>query len=113
MENVLDHPVITVEGERTLKHDRGTVHHTGLHPITLLIPEIDINSHEIATALWTFFTGPALDVHEGAAIAGSHVIDDKAFGRWLLNPPQQMHQDALACPAPPNDSDDLPFRDLE
>ena len=100
VEHVLDHPVIAIERERALEHDRGPVHDPGLHAVGLLVPEIDIHRHEIAPALGTFPAGPALHIHEGAAVTGSHVVDDRAFGRRLFNATEEVHEHALPGAAP-------------
>ena len=113
MEHVLDNPVIAIEGKRALEHDRGPVHDPGLHAVRLCIPEIDIHSHELAPAFRTFFTGPALDIHERAAVTGCHVVDNGAFGWWLFNATEEVHEHALPGPASPDNTDDLSFRDLE
>ena len=103
------YPIITVEGKRPLEHDCGPVHYAGLLPISLLVPEIDINSTEIAATLGTFFASAALNVHERTAIAGSHVIDDGAFRRRLFDTPQKVHEHAFTGFAPPDDADRSPL----
>ena len=113
VENILDHPVITVEGERTLEHDRRPVHDTGLQSVTLLIPEIDITGDEIATALGHFPPARLCTSMILTGVTGGHMVDDRSFGRWLFNPPEQVHEHALSCPAPADDTHNLPFRDLE
>ncbi len=55
VENILDYPIVTVEGKRPLEHDCSPVHYPGLRPVSLLVPEININGHEIAATLGTFF----------------------------------------------------------
>jgi hypothetical protein len=113
MEHILNNPVVPIEGKRALEHNRSPVHDPGLHAVALLIPEIDINSHEFAAARGTFFTSPALNVHEGAAIAGCHVVDDGPFSRVLFNATEKVHQHTFPGAAPPDNPNNLPFRDLE
>src|SRR4030042_5097914 len=67
VKHILDHPVIPIEGEGALEHDRSPVHHPGLHPVAFLIPEIVVHCNEISSTFRAFCSCPALYIHVGAA----------------------------------------------
>ena len=76
---VLDHPIVAIKGECALEHDRGPVHNPGLHPVTFLVPEIDVHRDKFAATLRATAASPALDIHEGAVVAGGHMVDDRTL----------------------------------
>jgi hypothetical protein len=41
------------------------------------------------------------------------MVDNRSLGRGLFNPTEQVHEDTFTSPAPADDTDNLPFRDLE
>ena len=57
MEDVLDHAVIPVQGERALEHDCRPVHHPGLQSVDPFIPEIHIHCYQFPGAQGTAVTG--------------------------------------------------------
>ncbi len=59
MQNVFDNPVIPIQGEGSLEHDRSFSEYQGFPCLIFGVPEIDINGVENPAARGTFLSGSA------------------------------------------------------
>ncbi|KAF5028748.1 hypothetical protein DSECCO2_655800 [anaerobic digester metagenome] len=112
-QDVLDHPVVAVEGERPLEHDSGPSHDPSFYRRALIRPEIDVHGFEFAATDGARLPSLARDADIIARTTGDDMIDDRSLCRGLVHAPHKVHKNGLAGPASPDYADCLSLRYLK
>jgi hypothetical protein len=113
VKDILDDPVVTVQGKGALEHDGRPAHQAAPERFVTLVPEIDILCGHGTAAMRAWLPGCAPDIEVRTPAADGGVVDDPAARRRLFHTPHEVHENRLSCAAPANNSQDLAFGNLK
>jgi hypothetical protein len=113
MQNILNYPVISVQGEGALEHDRSPHHERAPDLLVWLVPEINVTGSSQSATVGTGFACRTADINITASPAECHVVNDPSARRGLFHPAHQVHQDRFSSAASADNSQDLPFGNLK